>query len=45
MHLEYEAGDMIMIDFAGKKLGYVHPDTKKAKKSLTIEEIGIYSGY
>ena len=26
MHLEYEAGDMIMIDFAGKKLGYVHPD-------------------
>ncbi len=26
MHLEYEAGDMIMIDFAGKKLRYIHPD-------------------
>jgi len=26
MHLEYEAGDMIMIDFAGKKLHYTHPD-------------------
>jgi transposase len=25
MHLEYEAGDMIMIDFAGKKLRYMHP--------------------
>jgi len=25
MHLEYEAGDMIMIDFAGKKLRYIHP--------------------
>ena len=26
MHLEYEAGDMIMIDFAGKKLHYIHHD-------------------
>lgn len=25
MHLEYEAGDMIVIDFAGKKLRYIHP--------------------
>ena len=27
MHLEYEPGDMMMIDFAGKKLRYTHPDT------------------
>ena len=27
MHLEYEAGDMIMIDFAGKKLRYIPADT------------------
>jgi len=26
MHLEYEAGDMIMIDFAGKKLRYIPTD-------------------
>ena len=26
MHLEYVAGDMIMIDFAGKKLCYTQPD-------------------
>lgn len=25
MHLHYEAGDMIMIDFAGKKLSYTDP--------------------
>jgi len=27
MHLEYEAGDMIMIDFAGKKMHYLDPST------------------
>lgn len=27
MHLEYAASDMIMIDFAGKKLAYTDPDT------------------
>ncbi len=27
MHLEYEAGDVVMIDFAGKKLSYIHFDT------------------
>jgi len=27
MHLEYEPGDIIMVDFAGKKLHYTHPDT------------------
>ena len=27
MHLEYEPGDIIMIDFAGKKLRYTHPYT------------------
>jgi len=27
MHLHYEAGDMIMIDFAGKKLSYADPFT------------------
>jgi transposase len=27
MHLEYEPGDMMMIDFAGKKLYYMDPDS------------------
>ena len=27
MHLEYEPGDIMMVDFAGKKLRYTHPDT------------------
>lgn len=27
MHLEYQAGDMIMIDFAGKKQHYIEPAT------------------
>lgn len=27
MHLEYQAGDMIMIDFAGKKQHYIEPST------------------
>jgi transposase len=27
MHLEYEAADMIMIDFAGKKMRYIDPTT------------------
>jgi len=27
MHLEYEAGDMIMVDFAGRKQHYVDPST------------------
>lgn len=27
MHLEYEAADMIMIDFAGKKQHYIDPST------------------
>ena len=27
MHLEYEPGDVMMVDFAGKKLRYTHPDT------------------
>ncbi len=27
MHLHYDAGEMIMIDFAGKKMSYVYTDT------------------
>lgn len=27
MHLEYEPGDMMMIDYAGKKLYYIDPDS------------------
>lgn len=44
MHLEYEAGDMIMIDFAGKKLGYVHPDTGERIEAQVFIAILPYSG-
>jgi len=44
MHLEYEAGDMIMIDFAGKKLGYVHPDSGEMIEAQVFIAILPYSG-
>ena len=37
MHLEYEAGDMIMIDFAFKKFCYIHTD----RGALTDTEVFI----
>lgn len=36
MHLEYEAGDMIMIDFAGKKLHYTHKDNGEVVEPIVI---------
>lgn len=44
MHLEYEAGDMIMIDFAGKKLRYVHPATAEVIDCEVFIAILPYSG-
>jgi len=44
MHLEYEAGDMIMIDFAGKKLHYVHPDTGELIMCEVFIAVLPYSG-
>jgi transposase len=44
MHLEYEAGDMIMIDFAGKKLCYVHPDTGEMINCEVFIAVLPYSG-
>ena len=44
MHLEYEAGDMIMIDFAGKKLHYVHRATGEVIDCEVFIAILPYSG-
>jgi len=44
MHLEYEAGDMIMIDFAGKKLRYIHPDGGEVIDVEVFIAIVPYSG-
>lgn len=44
MHLEYEAGDMIMIDFAGKKLYYTHPDGGEMIEVEVFVAILPYSG-
>lgn len=44
MHLEYEAGDMIMIDFAGKKLHYTHPDGGEVIEVEVFIAILPYSG-
>src|SRR3954447_13343370 len=44
MHLEYQAGDVIMIDFAGKKLSYIHPDTAEVISCETFISILPYSG-
>ena len=44
MHLEYEAGDMIMIDFAGKKLSYINPDGGEVINCEVFIAILPYSG-
>lgn len=44
MHLEYEPGDMIMIDFAGKKLHYAHKDTGEVVDCEVFVAILPYSG-
>jgi transposase len=44
MHLEYEAGDMIMMDFAGKKLSYVYPDTAEMIEVQVFIAVLPYSG-
>jgi transposase len=44
MHQQYEAGDMIMADFAGKKLHYTHPDTGEKVNVEVFVGILPYSG-
>jgi transposase len=44
MHLEYEAGDMIMIDFTGKKLQYVDNDTGEVIECEVFVAVLPYSG-
>ncbi len=44
MHLEYDAGDMIMIDFAGKKLRYVHADSGEVTECEVFISVLPYSG-
>jgi transposase len=44
MHLEYEAGDMIMIDFAGKKLRYINADDKEVIQCEVFIAVLPYSG-
>lgn len=44
MHMEYTAGDMIMIDFAGKKLRYVHPDGGEVIEVQVFVAVLPYSG-
>jgi transposase len=44
MHLEYEAGDMIMIDFAGKKLHYTNTDDGEVVECEVFIAVFPYSG-
>jgi len=44
MHLEYEVGDKIMIDFAGKSLSYVHADSGEMIECQVFISILPYSG-
>jgi len=44
MHLQYEAGDMIMIDFAGKKLSYLVKHTRELIECHVFISILPYSG-
>ncbi len=44
MHLEYTAGDMIMIDFAGKKLSYVVTDSAEVIECEVFVAVLPYSG-
>jgi transposase len=44
MHLEYQSGDMIMIDFAGKKLHYIDDDTGELVECHVFVAILPFSG-
>ncbi|SCB73973.1 Transposase [Chitinophaga costaii] len=44
MHLEYHVADMIMIDFAGKKLSYIDPSTGEVIQCQTFVAILPFSG-
>jgi transposase len=44
MHLEYEAGDMIMMDFAGKKLSYIHTGSGEVMECQVFISVLPYSG-
>lgn len=44
MHLEYEPADTIMIDFAGKKLAYMDPDTGELIECQVFVAILPFSG-
>lgn len=44
MHLEYQAADMIMIDFAGKKRYYIDPSTGERKECQIFIAILPFSG-
>lgn len=44
MHLEYEAGDIIMMDFAGKKLSYVDAESGEMIECEVFISILPYSG-
>lgn len=44
MHLDYKSGDMIMIDFAGKKLSYLNRDTGELISCEVFLAILPYSG-
>ena len=44
MHLEYEPGDIIMLDFAGKKLEYVDADSGEVIECEVFVSILPYSG-
>jgi len=45
MHLEYQPGDMIMIDFAGKKLHYIDLDTGEQVACEVFIAILPFSGF
>ena len=44
MHLEYTPGDMIMVDFAGKKLSYVDKDTEEVIECEVFIAVFPFSG-
>lgn len=45
LYNEYIPGDKWMFDFAGKKLGYVHPDTGERKEVTVFVSVLPYSSY
>jgi len=44
MHLEHKAGEVIMVDFAGKKLSFVDPDTGEIISCHVFVSVLPYSG-